>query len=174
MRSATPETVRALRRAIGPTPYSRWAKDNGLLPVTVHSALNGRPMSAQRENTIRAALDMPLIRYETVQITDRQRIVTRTRPRPGHKRRSMWVDVDDVDWLDAEARRRGYRSVGEWALSALWREIEATRPPTRVTDITGDAASFLTVDYTVCNSGNLPPPDIELVAIGCTPTSGNS
>ena len=171
MRTATSETVRALRRAIGQMPYSRWAKDNGLLPVTVHSALNGRPMSAQRENTIRAALDMPLIRYETVQITDRQRIVTRTRPRPGHKRRSMWVDVDDVDWLDAEARRRGYRRVGDCALAAVLREATTILS---IHDIIGDTDLSLKFDYSVCNSGDLPSPDIELVAIGCTPTSGNS
>lgn len=150
MRSATPETVRALRRAIGPTPYSRWARDHGLLPVTVHAALNGRPISATRENTIRTVLDLPPIRYETVQITDHQRIVTRTQPRPDHRRRSMWVDVDDVDWLDTEARRRGYRSVGQWALAAVLREATTTLS---IHDIIGDTELSLKFDYTVCNSG---------------------
>lgn len=139
MRTATSETVRALRRAIGQMPYSRWAKDNGLLPVTVHSALNGRPMSAQRENTIRAALDMPLIQYQLVRALPGQYLVDETPKRHGYRRRSFWVAECEVNDLDIEARQRGYSCAGAWGYAAIQRERAAVRVPES--------------DYTVCNSG---------------------
>ena len=139
MRTATSETVRAVRRAIGQMPYSRWAKERGLLPVTVRAALKHAPMSATRENTIRAALGLPLIQYQLVNALPGQYLVNETPKRFGYRRRSFWVAESEVNDLDIEARQRGYSCAGAWGLAAIQRERAAARVPE--------------FDYTVCNSG---------------------
>lgn len=121
MRTATAETVRALRRAIGDAPYSRWATANGLSKADVHQALNGRSMSATRENRIRAVLGLPPLRWQMVEIAENQRVVTVTKPRPKVRRAVALHPCEAAEW-DAHARAAGYRSVG-----ALLRSIMADR-----------------------------------------------
>ena len=133
MRTATPETVRALRSAVSgrtngePLVYSRWARKNGLHPATVHAALHGRPMSARRENTVRAVLDLPPTFCEMVAIIPgRQYVATRTAPRD-RKRRAISLSPDEAAALDALIKERGYRSFNEFWHAELAQEYCSSR-----------------------------------------------
>lgn len=110
MRTATDQTRRALKAAIGDAPYSRWARENGLRPVDVHRVLAAKSMSIGAENVVRAVLGLDLICYRVVELADNQRVVTTTktrqkvRPAP-----SIWPEKRDR-WREF-ARANGYRSV---------------------------------------------------------------
>ena len=118
MRTATPETRRALKAAVSGVPYSRWARANGLRPVDVSDCLRGAAMSARRENIIRAALGLPALRYQIVELAENERVVTRSRPR-ATVRRAATMSREQAAQADALARRRGYRSFGAMAVAEL-------------------------------------------------------
>lgn len=115
MRTATNETRRALRAAIGDGHYSTWAKAHGLKPATIHGALHKLPMKARRENAIRDALGLPPILSERVVIDpDRQKIVNIQGPRD-YKSEQIRLSLADDDVLKEIVRALGYRS-----LNQLW------------------------------------------------------
>ncbi len=118
MRTATPETVRALRAAIetAAVPYSTWARAHGLSSATAHDALHDKPMSAKRENTIRAALELPPLRWQVVELLEGQKIVTSSKP-PRNRRRAVTLTPEQAAEWDAIARANGYRSTGQMILA---------------------------------------------------------
>lgn len=135
MRTATAETRRALRRAIGGgTPYA-WAIANGIKPGTVYDCLSStQPVSARRENVLRLALGLPPIQYERIEIEpSRQKIVAIQKPRP-YRTRQLRLTPDAADALDSFVRRAGYRSFNHWwqslsPLDTYSSELEATSTP---------------------------------------------
>lgn len=125
MRTATAETVRALRKAIGSTGYGTWARSHGLPPATVTAigdALHGKPMSARRENTLRELVGLPALRWQTIELMEGQRVVTETPPRR-KMRRAMTMEPDIAVKADAHARRMGYTSAGAFAAALLIQEL---------------------------------------------------
>lgn len=119
MRTATDETRRELRRALAASPSRRaWALAHDVSPVDVSDCLNRRPMSAKRENRLRAAMGLPVIRFQTIDIADNQRVVTITPPRT-NKRRAATMTPQQAAIADEMARRAGYRSWGAFAVGEL-------------------------------------------------------
>lgn len=118
MRTATAETVRALRASIGNATHRAWSLTNGQRPVDVSDCLRARPMSAARENRLRLALNLPPLRWQVVELLDGQRIVTVAPPR-NTVRRASTMTPDQARIADALARARGYRSFGAMAVAEL-------------------------------------------------------
>lgn len=132
MRTATADTRKRLRAAIGKgTPYA-WAIANGIKPGTVYDCLSKtQPVSARRENVIRRALDLPPIQYERVEIEPaRQKVVTIQKPRP-YLTRQLRLTPEGAAALDSFVNRLGYRSFNHWwhsqfCLDTYSSELEAT------------------------------------------------
>lgn len=119
MRTATAETHRALCEALASyDSASAWARAHGARRVDVSDCLNGKPMSARRENRLRIILGLAPLRWQLVELAENQRIVTITPPRY-HKRRAVTVTVEEAAELDETARRLGFRSVGAWIKAQL-------------------------------------------------------
>lgn len=118
MRTATAETVRALRRAIGDGTQRAWAIANDVPPVDVSDCLRGKGMKAVRENRIRAALGLPPLRWQTIELMEGQRVVTVAKPRR-HVRRASTMTPEQAALADELARERGYRSFGAMAVAEL-------------------------------------------------------
>lgn len=137
MRTATPKTRQTLAAAIkasGLTTYA-WAMAYGIKPGTVYDCLSTtQPISAKRENVVRAILDLPAIEWERIEIEPtRQKIVNRQKPRP-YRTRQLRLAPDEAAALDEFVRERGYRSFNQWWKSTQRQdgyssELEAT--PTR-------------------------------------------
>ena len=135
MRTTTPKTRQALAVAIkasGLTTYA-WAVAHGVKPGTVYDCLSAtQPMSAKRENVIRALLDLPAIEWERIEIEPaRQKIVKRQKPRP-YRTRQLRLAPDEAAALDEFVRERGYRSFNQWWKSTQRQngyssELEATQ-----------------------------------------------
>lgn len=122
MRTATPETRRALRAAVAEYASRRqWAIAHDIAPVDVSDCLNGRPVSAQRENRLRAALGLAPLRWQVVELLENQRVVTVTRPRD-NVRRAATMTRELAAYADKLAAERGYRSFGAMAISELLRD----------------------------------------------------
>lgn len=123
MRTTTPKTRQTLAVAIkssGLTTYA-WAIAHGVKPGTVYDCLSAtQPMSAKRENVVRAILGLPAIEWERIEIEPaRQKIVNRQKPRQ-YRTRQLRLTPEDTVELDEFVREEGYRSFNQW-----W---HATRP----------------------------------------------
>ena len=119
MRTATPETRKALRAALSAyTSRRQWAIAHDIAPVDVSDCLNGRAVSARRENRIRAALDLAPLRWQVVELLEGQRVVNVTRPRPT-VRRAATMTREQAAIADKLALERGYRSFGAMAIGEL-------------------------------------------------------
>ena len=135
MRTATPDTRRALAAAIGNgTPYA-WAIANGVKPGTVYDCLSKtQPISARRENTIRALLGLPSIQWERREIEPaRQKIVNIQGPR-SYRTRQLRLTPQDAAELDHFVTTMGKRSFNQWwqstrPLDTYSSELEATHTP---------------------------------------------
>ena len=122
MRTATTETVRALKRALRGHPSHRaFARTTGAQPGDISDCLHGKPMKAARENRLRAALGLAPLAYQTVELMDNQRVVSVTPPRPT-RRRAATMTADEAIRADRIARTAGYRSWGAYAVATLLRE----------------------------------------------------
>lgn len=122
MRTATPETRKALRAALGDYASRRqWALAHHIAPVDVSDVLNGRPVSARRENRLRAALGLAPLRWQVVELLEGQRVVTVTPPR-AKVRRAATMTREQAAIADRLAAERGYTSFGAMAVSELLRE----------------------------------------------------
>lgn len=120
-RTATPETRRALRDAVAEYASRRqWAIAHDIAPVDVSDCLNGRPVSARRENRLRAALGLAPLRWQVVELLEGQRVVNVTRPRPT-VRRAATMTTEQAAIADSMARARGYTSFGAMAVAELLR-----------------------------------------------------
>lgn len=120
MRTATSDTRRALRAAIGDGPARSWATAHNVAPVDVSDCLNERPMSARRENRIRVALGLTLLRWQTVELLEGQRVVTCSKP-VKTKRRASTMTPEEALQADKLAQSEGYRSFGQMAVDKLLR-----------------------------------------------------
>lgn len=120
MRTATNETRRKLATSLNGSTANAWATANDVHPVDVSDCRHNKPMSARRENRLRAALGLPPLRWQVVELLEGQRVVTIAPPRRT-VRRAMSMTPERAASLDAEAQDRGYRSVGAWALAELSR-----------------------------------------------------
>lgn len=119
MRTATAETRRVLIEVLASyDSASAWARAHGARRVDVSDCLRNKPMSARRENRLRAALGLDVLRVQLVELEEGQRVVTVTPPRC-HKRRAVTVTVEEAEKLDAAAKRLGFRSVGAWVRAQL-------------------------------------------------------
>lgn len=122
MRTATLETRKALRAALSAyTSRRQWAIAHDIAPVDVSDVLNGRPVSARRENKLRAALGLPPLRWQVVELLDGQRVVTVTPPRT-KVRRAATMTREQAAIADRLAAERGYTSFGAMAIGELLRE----------------------------------------------------
>lgn len=137
MRVATPDTRRALAAAIGDGTRTAWARRNGVNLIDVSDCLRERPMSARRENRIRAALGLSPIRYELVEMAENQYIVTRTPPRT-NKRRAATMTPELAEYADRIARENGYKSWGAMQVAELTRGIQLDLVYGRYTSRNGD------------------------------------
>jgi hypothetical protein len=124
MRTATRETARALRRAIGAVRYSTWAKANGLLPITVMAVLSAiredmEPISisAKRENEVRKVLGLAPLPTEsrTVRLNENQAVITRRGPAP-YVTRQVRLTPEMAEELDGLLAKNGYKSFSEFFL----------------------------------------------------------
>lgn len=121
-RTATNETRKALHAALpGYTSQRQWALAHDIAPVDVSDVLNGRPVSAKRENRLRAALGLSPLRWQVVELLDGQRVVTVTPPRE-NVRRAATMTREQAAIADRLAAARGYRSFGAMAVAELLRE----------------------------------------------------
>lgn len=126
-RTATNETRRVLKRAIGSRLYSTWAREHGLPPITVFHALNNKPMSAMRENEVRFVLGLPLLPEEVriVRLTEQQRVVTRGRP-VKYVSRQVRLSPDEAARLDRYVRDCGYPSFSAYFRNEVGRQMGVT------------------------------------------------
>lgn len=148
MRTATAETRRALKAAIGDGSQRAWARENGIPHGTVSDCLLGKSMLAHRENVLRAALGLPLIRRQMVELLEGQRIVTVSQPRM-NKRRAATMPPELAAFADAKARAKGYRSWGAMEVYELQQEFSADAIYSTRTGRNG---------YNVCNETEEPIP----------------
>lgn len=119
MRTATPDTRKALRAALtGYASQRQWAIAHDMAPVDVSDCLNGRPVSARRENRLRAALGLTPLRWQVVELLENQRVVTTTKPRD-NVRRAATMTRELAAYADKLALDRGYRSFGAMAICEL-------------------------------------------------------
>lgn len=138
MRTATTDTRRALRAAIGEYASRRqWAIAHDIAPVDVSDCLNGRPVSARRENRLRAALGLAPLRWQVVELLEGQRVVTVTRPRQT-VRRAATMTREQAAYADKLALERGYRSFGAMAISELLRGCRVDALYTASVNCNGD------------------------------------
>lgn len=111
------------------TAYA-WAVAHDVKPGSVYDCLSAtQPISAKRENTIRALLDLPAIEWERIEIEPaRQKIVNRQKPRP-YRTRQLRLAPEVAAELDEFVRGEGYRSFNQWWQSTQSRDgrFERTR-----------------------------------------------
>ena len=91
MRTPALQTRTALNDAIATAPSLRaWARAHGIAAGTVSNVRLGYPCKLDKENAIRAALGLPPLTVQLVELDSTQRVVRK----PGHgKRRPPRVDV---------------------------------------------------------------------------------
>ena len=118
MRTATADTRKRLRAARGKGTRAAWARAHDVRLIDVSDCLRERPMSARRENRLRAALGLPLIRHELVELAENQYIATHT-PRRKKMRRAADMWPEEAAYADKEARDAGYTSWGAKQVAEL-------------------------------------------------------
>ncbi len=143
VRTCTPKTLRALKKAIGDKPYTAWAKSVGLPPTTVLAALSAEredmkpiSLSAKRENRILAALGMDLLPLPVgkVELLENQSVVTHDGPAPYVSRQIRLTPEQAVvfdQWVTELNKARSFnelwhRQLGVWLIGDDWNSVSGS------------------------------------------------